>query len=74
MEKNVLTFGELAEGSKFIGFPVDGDNSGHGGYKQPHNTFTKLKASSGKNGENAVRCEDGALSHMPDAMEILPVQ
>lgn len=69
-----LTFGELAQGAKFIWFPVDGDDSGHGGFRGKHYIFTKLRESAGKNGENAVRDHDGTLSHMPDRMEVLPVE
>lgn len=69
-----LTFGELAEGKKFIFFPSDGDDSGHGGFRRPKYIFTKLRLSKGKNGENAVRDHDGTLSHMPDSMHVLPVE
>lgn len=36
-----LTFKELKVGQKFIGFPVPGDNEGHGGFREVHYIFTK---------------------------------
>jgi len=38
-----LTFGELAVGDCFIGFPIDGDDSGHGGFRETHNLFWKTE-------------------------------
>jgi len=52
-----------------LSFPVDGDDSGHGGYR----VFIKLRKSEGKNGENSVRRNDGTLSHNPDNMWVLRV-
>jgi hypothetical protein len=69
-----LTFGEIPEGSKFIGFPLDGDDSGHGGYRGKHYIFTKLRLFKGKNGENAVKDCNGTLSCFPDGMQVLPVE
>lgn len=38
-----LTFGDLKPGDKFIGFPLPGDDAGHGGYKQSHYIYTKVE-------------------------------
>lgn len=40
-----LTFGELKVGQKFIGLPVPGDNSGHGGFKKGSYLFIKTHLS-----------------------------
>jgi hypothetical protein len=69
-----LTFGELEEGKRFIAFPVDGDDAGHGGFRSAKYIFMKLRATVGKNGENAVRECDGTLSTMPEGMKILRVE
>jgi len=69
-----LTFKELQEGAKFICFPIDGDDSGHGGYRQGSYLFTKLKLYKGdKVGEvNAMRNDTGVLlSFYPDEQVIL---
>lgn len=39
---DVLTFGELAKGDKFIGLPVPGNDHGHGGFRNEHYTFKKI--------------------------------
>ncbi len=36
-----LKFCELKRGDKFILFPVDGDDDGHGGYRGSHFLFVK---------------------------------
>ncbi len=79
MDQKILTFGELAVGKKFIGFPTDGDNRGHGGYLGPYNIFTKLPQPNVNPDkkiplDNAKRSIDGVKSHMPDTMQILQVQ
>jgi hypothetical protein len=43
---NKLTFGELNIGDMFIGFPLDGDNNGHGGYKGGHVLYRKIQSES----------------------------
>jgi hypothetical protein len=68
-----LTFKELPEGSRFICFPVDGDDSGHGGYRKAAYLFTKLLMSKGAGGENAMRNKDGMLSQMTPDMNVLLV-
>lgn len=44
-EKDILTFGELKIGQKFIAMPSPGDNAGHGGYRIAHYIFTKTRMS-----------------------------
>lgn len=69
-----LTFEEIAVGSHFISFPLDGDDSGHGGYRGAHRVFKKLSdAQTATLTENAVTTETGSLSHMPPGMRVLPV-
>lgn len=65
-----LTFGELSIGDHFIGFPVDGDDSGHGGYRGGHNLFRKI---SKRQSDNAVAVESGTLSWMTNNMEVIKV-
>ncbi len=40
-EFEALTFGDLKVGESFIGFPLPGDNSGHGGFKGTSRIFLK---------------------------------
>lgn len=80
-----LTFGELKVGDRFIFFPSDGDNSGHGGYLGTHNVFIKINPCkeihingtveymSALEKVNAVSSEHGTLSQMPDEMEVIKV-
>lgn len=68
-----LTFKELKEGDSFILFPCDGDDSGHGGYRNGAWLFRKLTLCEGKNGENAVRLYDGVLTKWSDKMEVYKV-
>jgi hypothetical protein len=68
-----LTFSELKEGETFISFPTDGDDSGHGGYRDGAWLFQKLRMSKGSDGENAVRMRDGTLTQWYDHMEVYKV-
>lgn len=70
-ESEYLTFGELATSDQFISLPRSGDNSGHGGFKQPHYIF--MKTAKNKDG-NAIRMKDGSPSHMPDTMPIIKLE
>ena len=63
-----LTFGDLQVGDRFISFPVDGDNSGHGGYLGSSRIFTKTRPWARK---NAAREGDGVLSSVPDSMHVM---
>ena len=68
-----LTFKEIVEGVKFIAFPVDGDDSGHGGFRHGHHLFTKLRKSAGCNGENAMRNNDGTLTNWHPDQKVIVV-
>lgn len=60
-----LTFGELAIREHFIGFPLDGDDSGHGGFRGAHNVFVKLSH------DEAMNITSHTLSHCPEKMQVL---
>ena len=62
-----LTFKELGFGKWFIAFPIDGDDSGHGGYRGRHHLFIKT----GNN--EALKLLHSANSHMLDDMQVLEV-
>ena len=72
-----LTFGELRLGKKFIGFPLDGDDSGHGGFRGVHTIFIKFGQDESKPFEipsdNAMTVRDGIPSHMPKGMRVIEV-
>lgn len=71
-----LTFGELKIGDSFIGFPTDGDDSGHGGFRNGSYVFKKIESPlkyglhDNKCGltDNATRLLDKNNSHFPDSM------
>lgn len=60
-----LTFGELAMREHFVGFPVDGDDSGHGGFCGTHNVFVKTSPN------EAMNITSHALSQFPEKMQVL---
>lgn len=62
-----LTFGELKAVESFISFPVDGDDSGHGGFRKGGYLFAK------KDSKSAIRLVDGNNSTFPKTMEVLLV-
>jgi hypothetical protein len=68
-----LTFAELEEGAKFIAFPIDGDDSGHGGFRKGSYLFTKIKPKKGRHGANAVKSSDNTFSTMTPSMQVLLV-
>jgi len=72
-----LTFGELKIGDFFIGFPEDGDDSGHGGYRRGSYLFEKVEERKPErrymHGDNAIKVCDGVESHMPDGMKVVKV-
>lgn len=72
-----LTFGELQVGDKFISFPLDGDDSGHGGYRKGSYLFEKTsnedRASAFKLVDNSKRIKDGGMIHSPLGMQVLKV-
>ena len=67
-----LTFGELEEGELFIGFPLDGDDSGHGGFRGSHRLFEKCCAPHGTD-DNAFSAENHTGSRMPNTMKVIKV-
>lgn len=68
-----LTFSDLAVGDKFIDFPVDGDDSGHGGFRGKHRIFIKVSNDPNPQHWNAMTISDGQISHMPDGMKVIEV-
>jgi len=69
---NKLTFNELKLSDKFIVFPIDGDNTGHGGFKGGHHIFYKWKSEEdGKEFFCAKRFSDGNISILPDSIEVI---
>ena len=70
-----LTFGELEPGDHFIGFPLPGDDNGHGGYLGAHRLFVKTRAFAPPVYENSgVACCDEGLSVFPNTMHVIKVQ
>lgn len=69
MSKELKTpiFGDIPIGTKFIGFPIDGDNSGHGGYMGAYHVFVKT------DDEHATNIKYGHSSIYPKSMKILIV-
>ena len=72
-----LTFGELKVGDRFIGFPLDGDDSGHGGFRNGSYLFEKIsdgdRVSKMELVDNARRLVDGVVVHDPRAMKVLKI-
>ena len=72
-----LTFGELEIGESFISFPVDGDDSGHGGFRKGFYVFKKinfLPSGTPDSDLNAQRLIDNIpSSHIPDEMRVLKI-
>ena len=70
-----LTFGDLEPGDHFIGFPLPGDDSGHGGYLGAHRLFVKTRASAPSVYRDSGRASaDGAESVFPNSMPVIKVQ
>lgn len=65
-----LTFGDLAIGDRFIGFPLPGDDSGHGGYKGTHWIYQKISKRKGL--QDLVK-DNTVVSSFPDTMLVLKV-
>ena len=73
--KGVLLFGELRVGERFIGFPLSGDDSGHGGYRGTAYVFQKIAGVKNEYGiVNAVRLLDQCLCSYSDDMPVIRVQ
>jgi len=62
-----LTFGEISNGEKFVDFPTDGDDNGHGGYKSGAYIFVKTDK------DHARRISDWVESSFPETMQIYKV-
>ena len=70
-----LTFGELEVGDKFVGFPLAGDNSGHGGYKGTHRVYIKIKTKSKITGTHlAKNVKYGTKADCPDSMYVIKIE
>ena len=67
MESNPLTFKDLAVGERFVDFPTDGDDSGHGGFKAGAYLFIKSSEF------EAFRILDGNKSVFNQEMEIYKI-
>lgn len=65
-----LTFRELHVRDRFIAVPVDGDDSGHGGFRKASYIFMKVDCTE----YNAIRQKDGISTHLPDSMRVLKVE
>ncbi len=72
-----LMFSELAVEDHFISFPMDGDDSGHGGYRGAHNLFKKTSAkfrhSRTRLVDNAVNVRTGTPSNMTPRMWVVKI-
>lgn len=76
-----LTFGELEVGQQFISFPLDGDDSGHGGFRGTSYVFVKVdeRERSGPASlvDNAIRLSGGSRgcrSNFPLRERVLRVE
>lgn len=74
----VLTFGELGLGQKFISLPRPGDNSGHGGFRGSHYLFIKTMQKAnreyGTPHGSATNVQRGVSSDLPDSMPVILVE
>lgn len=71
-----LTFRELAVGDHFIHFPTDGDDSGHGGFRNGKNLFKKTEDKASDIPGLVYRAEttrDGALVTMHPDTKVLKI-
>lgn len=66
-----LTFGELEVGDRFIAFPTDGDDSGHGGFRVGY--FLYRKESENFDATNAVGVWDGCRMSATRTMRVLRI-
>jgi len=68
---------EIPYSGKFIVFPVDGDNEGHGGYKTAYWLFQKVSTDAQctiKNHMWALRLIDGILTELPENMDVIQIK
>jgi hypothetical protein len=80
-----LRFGEIKVGESFIGFPLPGDNSGHGGFRGTNFLFIKTteKVKEVKPGMpyskevphgGATKINRNHEHHFPDSMLVIKVE
>lgn len=70
-----LTFCDLKPGDHFIGFPLPGDDSGHGGYLGAHRLFAKTRESAPSvYKDSGLASADGAESVFPNSMPVIKVR
>lgn len=75
-KSEVLQFKDLKVSDKFIIMPMPGDDAGHGGFKQVHWIFVKIKEVSHPLSDlkdNAKRLQDGGLVNITPNMEVIRV-
>lgn len=77
-ESEKLTFADLKRGDKFICFPVDGDNSGHGGYLGESILFVVTQEARFQRGGGdpiglSVNIGRGVESNCPGEMPVIKV-
>ena len=71
---DALTFGDLEIGDKYIGFPLPGDNQGHGGFKGGSYLFKKVEIIDDQEIKyNSERLKDHAFCAVSDSMLVLRV-
>ncbi len=68
-----LMFKEIPIGGHFIAFPLDGDDSGHGGFRGAARVCKKLSEDVGPLKDNDVAIDTGVTSHSPAKMKVLRV-
>jgi hypothetical protein len=70
-ESKPFTLKELKPGQRFIFFPCDGDDSGHGGFRGAERICTKITALPSMKKRNY--CDSSGEKHMPDDALVIPV-
>lgn len=69
-----MRFGELEIGDRFIGWPLPGDNHGHGGYLGSNRLFVKTEMKVERMHDNgAAKNGSGVESTFPQAMTVIKV-
>lgn len=69
-----LTFGELEIGDRYIGIPLPGDNSGHGGFRGTYNVFKKIRRDFNPDRPNALRISDRVKTYNPAEMAVIKLR
>lgn len=69
-----MRFGELEVGDRFIGFPIPGDNHGHGGYLGGNRLFVKTQMKVERmHDSGAAKNGSGVESTFPQSMTVIKV-